>query len=187
MKSPALVANCLTKSTNNNNTNKTNPAVNAINSISKSPNTNSISSSTYNGDSSTNTENVVDDHIRTLKPNSHGSLNEDVPETTKTLDNIEHSYAFQDDEDSSFDVLREDNYPVEGYEDEAIYNGEDDDDRDDYGGGIRERSLLCPILEEDGESTASTSSLIATSLLTSLSRVSHLRYGKNIKNLDNLS
>ena len=95
-----------------------------------------------NSHNDTQTEKVIHDVVQ----------NHDVG-----LELRENNYAFQEDNDT----YRE-------YEDEGMSYEETEEN---YGGGIRERSLLCPILEEDGESTASTSSLIASSLSGSSSRV----------------
>ena len=74
-----------------------------------------------------------------------------------------NGYSFEDEQ--SYDICGGNNQISEYDEDEHY-----DDSADNYGGGIRERSLLCPILEEDGESTASTSSLAASSLTNSMTR-----------------
>ena len=80
----------------------------------------------------------------------------------------EKNYAFHGND--AYDICRNNSSSVPEYDDDEGIPY--DDGEDNYGGGIRERSLLCPILEEDGESTASTSSLIASSLNSASSRVS---------------
>ena len=82
----------------------------------------------------------------------------------------EKNYAFHSND--AYDLCRDSSSSVPEYDDDEGMSY--DDGEDNYGGGIRERSLLCPILEEDGESTASTSSLIASSLNSASSRVSSL-------------
>ena len=86
-------------------------------------------------------------------------IGNDVQNQDVGLELRESNYAFHEDNDN----YRE-------YEDEEGMSYEEAEEN--YGGGIRERSLLCPILEEDGESTASTSSLITSSLSGASSRVS---------------
>ena len=89
---------------------------------------------------------------------------------------VEKSYTFHDND--AYDICRNNSSLVPEYDDEK--GNPYDDEEDNYGGGIRERSLLCPILEEDGESTASTSSLITSSLSGTSSRVSCYMYWKVI-------
>ena len=86
-------------------------------------------------------------------------ISNDVQNRDVGLELRESDYAFHEDNDN----YRE-------YEDEEGMSYEEAEEN--YGGGIRERSLLCPILEEDGESTASTSSLITSSLSGASSKVS---------------
>ena len=88
-------------------------------------------------------------------------IGNDIQNRDAGLELRESNYAFHEDNDN----YRE-------YEDEERMSYEEAEEN--YGGGIRERSLLCPILEEDGESTASTSSLITSSLSGVSSRVSLL-------------
>ena len=108
-------------------------------------------------------DNITDSNIKTQ---NRKVIDEDVPNRDVGLEN---NYAFHDDNDKFGDVCRE-NSSLPEYDDEEGISYEEAEES--YGGGIRERSLLCPILEEDGESTASTSSLIASSLSGASSRVS---------------
>lgn len=181
VQSPTLVANCLNKYSNTSKTNS--PDLEANSSIANSC-ASSITPNNYNGSSGNNkTENNdVADTTDEFKPNSSFSdnhalidpktdinskvMNEEVKDSSN-IEMREHNYAFQDD----YDVSRESTSSVpDEYDDVGIPY---DDGDDNYGGGIRERSLLCPILEEDGESTASTSSLTASSLTAASSRVGY--------------
>ena len=107
-------------------------------------------------------------NLKRLKADTHSNkvINEVVkfPEEEPR----ENNYAFHGND--AYDICRNSSSSVSEYDDDEGMPY--DDGEDSYGGGIRERSLLCPILEEDGESTASTSSLIANSLNSASSRVS---------------
>ena len=119
------------------------------------------------------TENILEDE-NVSAPNSTQNEAEDVKNShndTQT-DKVIHDVVQNHDvglelRDNNY-AFHEDNETYREYEDEGMSYEEAEEN---YGGGIRERSLLCPILEEDGESTASTSSLIASSLSGSSSRV----------------
>ena len=161
-----MVANCLNKS---NITNKTeNLEKDSNDSTSIHSNTNEtcaeINKKTENihEDENVSTSTLTQNETKDVT-NSHNDtqtekvIHDVVQNHDVGLELRENNYAFQEDNDT----YRE-------YEDEGMSYEEAEEN---YGGGIRERSLLCPILEEDGESTASTSSLIASSLSGSSSRV----------------
>ena len=99
---------------------------------------------------------------RNPKTDTSDDLCEQLRNDEETHSN-HNGYSFEDEQ--SYDICGGNNQISEYDEDEHY-----DDSADNYGGGIRERSLLCPILEEDGESTASTSSLAASSLTNSMTR-----------------
>ena len=122
-----------------------------------------INSKTVSNPTTTVKDNITHSNIETQNSKV---IDEDVPNRD---DGLENNYAFHEDNDTFSDVCRE-NSSLPEYDDEEGISYEEAEEN--YGGGVRERSLLCPILEEDGESTASTSSLIAGSLSGASSRVS---------------
>ena len=170
--SPALVANCLNKSTTNNNKstskNDDSPHLDAKSATRLS----TENTKPLNGSSNNKIINEVTNasvgHIQ--KPTavdadenmligSKPRINKAAIEEDKMA---RHDYAFQDDGvyDLSGVPNEQSTLAVAEYDDMEEYDDECDEAvNDNYGGGIRERSLLCPILEEDAESTASTSSL----------------------------
>ena len=166
VQSPTLVANCLNKS---NIANKTEI-------LEKDSKDSTSSHSDINktcAEINKKTENILEDE-NVSAPNSTQNEAEDVKNShndTQT-DKVIHDVVQNHDvglelRDNNY-AFHEDNETYREYEDEGMSYEEAEEN---YGGGIRERSLLCPILEEDGESTASTSSLIASSLSGSSSRV----------------
>ena len=170
VQSPTLVANCLNNSkiANKNETVNKNEE-NSITSHSDSNKTKTIAEQKSIDYKIDETEDVSKPVLPPKEKNDFKNSNIDT-QNCKVIDNDvenrdvglelrENNYAFHEDNDN----YRE-------YEDEDGMSYEEAEEN--YGGGIRERSLLCPILEEDGESTASTSSLITSSLSGASSRVS---------------
>ena len=172
VKSPALVANCLNKSSNNNdNSNSKNDNslhldaksatklstenTKPLNGSSNNKITNEVTKASVGHIQKPTAVNADENMLIGSKPRiSKASIEEDKV--------ARNDYAFQD--DGVYDlsgVPNEQSIPaVPEYDDMEEYDDECDETvNDNYGGGIRERSLLCPILEEDAESTASTSSL----------------------------
>ena len=172
VKSPALVANCLTKSNNNNNNsnskNDDSPHLNAKSATRLS----TENTKPLNGSSNNKIiKEVTNASVAPVPKSAAVEVDENMligskPRISKASieeDKVaRNDYAFQD--DGVYDlsgVPNEQSIPaVPEYDDMEEYDDECDEAvNDNYGGGIRERSLLCPILEEDAESTASTSSL----------------------------
>ena len=145
--SPSEPSNLVSKSTNQLNSTEKDKTTNAIPRKGASP------------------SDVASGHIsqtRNPKTDTTDDLCEQLRNDEETHSN-HNGYSFEDEQ--SYDICGGNNQISEYDEDEHY-----DDSADNYGGGIRERSLLCPILEEDGESTASTSSLAASSLTNSMTR-----------------
>ena len=177
VQSPTLVANCLNKSNNTTKTNSSsadaiNSTSNQFDSITNEYNTSANKKTGNNVECTDNlklTPSTTDrNDLKKLNADTHSNkvINEDVKKPEE--EPREKNYAFHGND--AYDICRNSSSSVPEYDDDEGMPY--DDGEDNYGGGIRERSLLCPILEEDGESTASTSSLIASSLNSASSRVS---------------
>ena len=164
-----MVQNCIKSATTNIGNNTPDVTQNA-----KSPITSNIAKPASMQNKSTIVDKKTNENDTISKQDNHSQqrTNHDDDQVVKSSNEVnkmpeakETKYVFEDD-DSTADL-----HPLNEYDDEIMRDEYDDCDEDEmnesgYGGGIRERSLLCPILEEDAESTASTSSLLNLSKQT---------------------
>ena len=170
VQSPSLVANCL----NNSKTANKRETLREDESISSSCHSD-LNKTNTNAEEKSNTEN---NDIHSADSKQLSSSNEKIDLINSNIDSQNCKVIGNDVQNRDVGLeLRESNYAF--HEDNDNYREYEDEEgmsyeeaEENYGGGIRERSLLCPILEEDGESTASTSSLITSSLSGASSRVS---------------